>query len=128
MISDKFATFTACFFKELNIGDIHGAVNGFQHIINGEQSDLDGDESFHFDAGFSGGRSGDETFQGVFILEGVERNGDRFKREYVTKRDYFGSFFSGGDGGDSSGGKDIAFRDIIIMEHLKGLRRHDNTS
>ena len=50
----------AGFFEEADAGDLHGGVDGFEHVDDGEGGDGDGGEGFHFDAGFGGDGSGAE--------------------------------------------------------------------
>ena len=47
--------FTAALFKQLNVAHDHASVDGFTHVVDGEESDLGGGECFHFNAGGSGG-------------------------------------------------------------------------
>jgi len=42
-------------FKQFNGINHHATIDGFQHIVDGEQANGGGGEGFHFDAGASDG-------------------------------------------------------------------------
>ena len=50
-------------FQQFDAINYHAAINGFEHVINRQQSDRGGGECFHLDAGasdcFRGGGTGD---------------------------------------------------------------------
>ena len=56
-------------FKQLHRINHHATINGFEHVIDGEQADGSGGEGFHFDAGapngFGCGSAGDRRICGI---------------------------------------------------------------
>ncbi len=56
------AAFAAAFFFQMNLADHHAFIHGFEHVVNGEQSDVDAGERFHFHAGLAFGAGGDAGF------------------------------------------------------------------
>ena len=49
----------------MNITHQHAAINGFAHVINGQQRNLHSGQGFHFDPGLSPGLGTSSTFNTV---------------------------------------------------------------
>ena len=53
------------FFEQLDIGDGHAAIDRLEHVVDGEEGDLDGGKGFHFDASGPDGFDGGDDFKKV---------------------------------------------------------------
>lgn len=87
---------------------MHGAVDGFAHVVDGERGDGGGGEGFHFDAGFGGDGCGGCDVDGCFGFDGEIEVG-LFDGEWVAEGDEVGRAFGGHDAGESGDLKDVAF-------------------
>lgn len=54
--------------------DFHAFVDGFAHIVNGQQGNADGMKCFHFDPGLAGYLDGCFCLNGAFIGQQGEVN------------------------------------------------------
>ena len=102
------------FFQQLHVGNRHAPVNGFAHVVDGEQGDLDGGEGFHFDAGgadglYRGG-AGDAGHAGGRVDgAGLKLDGDTGQRQRVAQGNEVAGFFGGHDAGDAGNAEHVAF-------------------
>ena len=101
--------FAAGFFQQPDFLDVHAAVDGLAHIINGQKADAYRGERFHFDAGTAEGLDRDlEAYAGARGIE-FELGGNAGYGKRMAKRDEVGGAFGSLNGGEAGNADDVAF-------------------
>lgn len=89
------------FFQQLDVADGHATVNGFAHVVDGEQGDLHSGQGFHLYTGradrFNGGCAFDAGSLGVAALMGLKLNGYMGQCQRVAQGNQVAGFFCGHD-------------------------------
>ena len=115
-------------FKQLHIGDDHAPVDGFAHVVNGQQSQLDGGQGFHLDAGLADGFNGGTADDAVGLFVGIELNGDPCQRQWMAQRNQIAGFFGRHDAGDARDAEHIALFSRALQNDRQRGRMHDDAA
>ena len=107
--ADKFAAFATGLFIEVDILDFHAFVDGFAHIVDGQQGNADGMKCFHFDSGLAGYLDGRFGLNGAFAGQHREVNTAFGNGQWMAERDDRTRGFGGHDAGDAGDAEHIAF-------------------
>ena len=106
----------AGFLREADAGDLHGAVSGLQHVVDGERGDRDGGERFHFNTGRTGDAYLRADMQPCGHLARREFHGRLAEGQGMAKGNQFRGLLCGQDSCQSCGRQHVAFRDGILLD------------
>ena len=120
------ARFAAGLFGQHDLLDPHGAVDGLEHVVDGEAGDGYGGQRLHLDAGFAQnlGRRGDAQAGQGLVRGDVDL--DLGEVERVAERDQFVRALGREDSGDAGGGEDVALFGLARKAKRERFRRHDH--
>ena len=120
------AGFATGFFEKADALDDDAAVDGFAHVVDGQRSGGDGDEGFHFYAGFAGERGDSFNFDtdALFAFIGLEAgeikiDRDAFNGERMAEGNQIARAFGGHDAGDAGNRKHFALGDALFSDGAK---------
>lgn len=98
--------------------DAHLLIDRFAHVVNGQGSDGNGGQRFHFDAGLSG------DFRGCCNDDAIAFNSELHftmsEGQGMAERNEFPGFFGGADSGDAGDGQNVSLGDLISLNGANG--------
>jgi hypothetical protein len=97
----------------MDVSDCHRFVDRLAHIVNGECSNGNTAQSFHFDSSLGIGYGG--TTDADSFTEILECDFDVLNRQSVAKRNQFAGPFCGQDSCNLRRREDIAFGDLGLI-------------
>ena len=107
-LADKFAALAATFFIEVDGGDFHAFVDGFAHIVDGQQGDAYGVQGFHLDTGLPRHFDRGLGFNGTFFGQHSEVDTAFGNGQRMAKRDDRARGLGSHDAGDAGDSQYVA--------------------
>ncbi len=128
LLSNKSPRLTAMLLQQLHIGDSHTPVDGFAHVVDGQQGELDGGQGFHFNAGLTDGfdrRVADDA-TGFFVC--IELNGDPCQGQRMAEWNEIAGLFGRHDAGDARDPKHVALLGRALQNDGQRGRVHEDAA
>ena len=122
------ARFAAGFLQQADVVDAHATVDGFCHVINGEQADGSRRQRLHFDPGTT------KAFGRYFAVNGVpgfvysEVGGNTRQGNRVAKRNQITRALRGLNGCNAGNAEDVALFCGAAADQGEGFRLHENAA
>ena len=128
LLSNERPRLTTMLLQQLHIGDGHAPVDGFAHVINGQQGELDGGQGLHLDAGLADGFDGGVADDAVGFFVGIELNGDPCQSQRVAERNQVAGFFGRHDAGDARDAEHVALFSRALQNNGQRGGMHDDAA
>ena len=122
------ARFATGFFHEANILDAHAAVDRFGHVVDGQQADGGGGQSFHLDTSTTEAFGGDCAVDGVLFLVDGEIGSNAGQRNRMAERNQVAGSFRGLNGRDTGDAEDVAFLGGAAADEGQRFGAHENAA
>lgn len=118
------ARLATALFEQHHLPNHHASVDCLDHVIDGEQGDLNCGERLHFNPRLARDADcGPAAYRRRFLLR-LETNRDTREGKWVTERDQFAGLLGGLNGSDSRNAQHIALVCSTRLNLLKGLGSH----
>ena len=108
---------------QVDIGDAHGFVGGFAHVVNRQRRHGDGGQGFHFDSGPCRHLAGRGDIDGAVTVTGFQEfNGNGAKGQGMAEGDQVRRAFGGHDPGKAGDREHVALGDATFAYGGEGVR------